>query len=65
MELLRAWIADRRQIVELTHNLRDDPRTWGLLPVDMVKHIAQAYETLGASFLARAPSSASGNGRCF
>jgi hypothetical protein len=47
MELMRVWIADRRQIVEITPSLWDDPRTWGLLLVDIAKHIALAYAQNG------------------
>jgi hypothetical protein len=47
MEMLRVWIADGSQHVSLTGNLWKDPASWGLLLVDLTKHIANAYQAQG------------------
>jgi hypothetical protein len=47
MEMLRVWIADGSQHVSLTGNLWKDPAAWGLLLVDLTKHIANAYQAQG------------------
>lgn len=47
MELLRVWIADGDQIVTITPNLWKDPAAWGLMLVDLVKHVAEAYAAQG------------------
>ncbi len=47
MELVRIWIADKKLIVTLSGNLWKDPRAWGLLLVDLAKHVANAYAQNG------------------
>jgi hypothetical protein len=44
MELARIWVADKRQVFIISPNLWDDPATWGMLLVDLAKHVARAYE---------------------
>ena len=46
-EMARIWLADGAQIVTLSSRLWDDPGAWGLMLVDMAKHVAKAYEAKG------------------
>jgi hypothetical protein len=47
MELLRVWIADGDQVVNISPALWNDPGTWGLMLVDLAKHGAAAYAAKG------------------
>lgn len=47
MELARIWIADGSQVVSLSPRLWDDPGAWGLMLVDMARHVACAYQDQG------------------
>ena len=47
MELARIWLVERKQVFVITPNLWDDPAAWGLLLVDLAKHVARAYEVQG------------------
>ena len=47
MELLRVWIVDKRLEVVLSGNLWKDSASWGLLLVDLARHVANAYEEQG------------------
>jgi hypothetical protein len=42
-EIARVWIADGRQHVTLNAPAWKDPAAWGLLLVDLAKHVANAY----------------------
>jgi len=44
MEMARVWIVDGHQHVVLSPNLWRDPASWGLLLVDIARHVASAYE---------------------
>jgi hypothetical protein len=44
IELLRVWAAKGKQHVSLSTNLWNDPATWGIMLVDLARHIAAAYE---------------------
>lgn len=44
IELVRVWAANGQQHVTLATGLWDDPANWGIMLVDLVKHIANAYE---------------------
>ena len=46
-EMARIWVADGEQIVVISPRMWDDPGAWGLMLVDMAKHIAQAYQAKG------------------
>lgn len=48
-EMARIWLADGDQVVALSSRLWDDPGTWGLMIVDLAKHVARAYEARGIS----------------
>ena len=47
MELARIWIVDGNQHVAINGNLWDDPAAWGLMLVDLAKHVANAYAKEG------------------
>jgi hypothetical protein len=43
LELIRVWGAHGRQHVSLATDLWDDPAVWGIVLVDLAKHLALAY----------------------
>lgn len=43
IELVRVWAAGGQQHVSLATGLWDDPANWGIMLVDLAKHIANAY----------------------
>ena len=47
MEMARVWIADGRQIVALSPNLWGDPGSWGLMLVDIARHLSKQYAEAG------------------
>jgi hypothetical protein len=49
MEMARIWIADGDQHVVLSPKLWDDPGAWGLMLVDLARHVARAYAQSGSS----------------
>ncbi|MEM6274082.1 MAG: DUF5076 domain-containing protein [Myxococcota bacterium] len=44
LEIARVWGADGEQHVTLAGELWDDPAAWGLVLVDLARHVANAYE---------------------
>ncbi|HLJ10044.1 MAG TPA: DUF5076 domain-containing protein [Planctomycetaceae bacterium] len=44
IELLRVWAAHGKQHVSLPADLWDDPAAWGIMLVDLAKHVASAYQ---------------------
>jgi hypothetical protein len=46
LELLRVWAAGGRQHVAISVNVWDDPAAWGLMLVDLAKHIAKSHTDL-------------------
>jgi hypothetical protein len=50
MEVLRVWIADGDQHISLSGNLWPDPAAWGLLLVDLTKHVASSYANQGRNY---------------
>ncbi len=44
VELVRVWAAKGKQHVSLATGLWDDPASWGIMLVDLAKHVANAYE---------------------
>jgi len=44
VELVRVWVAHGQQHVSLATNIWDDPAAWGIMLVDLARHIASAYE---------------------
>ena len=43
-ELLRVWASGGSQHVSIAAGLWDDPANWGIVLVDLAKHVANAYE---------------------
>jgi hypothetical protein len=43
-ELVRVWAASGKQHLSLAAGLWDDPATWGIMLVDLARHLARAYE---------------------
>lgn len=48
-ELARVWLADGSQVVVISERLWSDPGVWGIMLVDLAKHVAQAYAQRGTS----------------
>lgn len=46
-EILRVWAAFGKQYVTPDPSLWDDPGAWGLMLVDLARHVANAYEQSG------------------
>jgi len=44
VEIARIWVTGGRQEVCLRTGIWDDPAAWGILLVDLAKHVANAYE---------------------
>jgi Domain of unknown function (DUF5076) len=44
VELVRVWAAHGAQHVTLATEIWQDPAAWGILLVDLAKHIANAYQ---------------------
>lgn len=42
-ELLRIWAAKGKDHVTLATGLWEDPACWGIMLVDLIKHVANAY----------------------
>ena len=43
-EVVRVWIANRGQHVSLRVGVWQDPAAWGIMLVDLVRHVATAYQ---------------------
>jgi hypothetical protein len=43
-ELVRVWAAAGKQHVSLATGLWADPAAWGIMLVDLARHVARAYE---------------------
>lgn len=48
-ELIRVWAGDGDVHVSLATEIWDDPGSWGVLLVDLARHVANAYEERGRS----------------
>ena len=46
-EMARIWIANKRQHVSLPAPVWDNPELWGMMLVDLAKHVAKSYELNG------------------
>ncbi len=47
VEMLRVWAAGGKQHVTIAVSLWPDPANWGIMLVDLAKHIANAYVQSG------------------
>jgi hypothetical protein len=45
-ELARLWVANQALHVTLQSNVWQDPATWGVMLVDLARHVARAYAQL-------------------
>jgi hypothetical protein len=43
-EIARIWVAGDQQHVSLDAQIWDDPAAWGLMLVDLARHVAAAYQ---------------------
>jgi hypothetical protein len=43
VELARIWAAQGRQFVTIRTNIWKDPAAWGLMLVDLARHVANSY----------------------
>ena len=48
VELARVWAIDGAQHVSLRADAWPDPAAWGLMLVDLARHIANSYEQSGS-----------------
>jgi hypothetical protein len=46
-EILRVWAAGGQQHVSINTSLWDDPASWGIMLVDLARHVANAYSQSG------------------
>jgi hypothetical protein len=44
VEIARIWASHGKQVVSLNPSLWKDPAAWGLLLVDLARHVANVYE---------------------
>ena len=49
LELVRVWAAQGQQHVSLATEVWEDPGVWGILLVDLARHVARAYEQTAAA----------------
>lgn len=43
IELVRVWASDGRQHVSVATGVWNDPAAWGIMLVDLARHVAGAY----------------------
>jgi len=46
-EVLSVWVAAGSQHISLNPHIWNDPAAWGLLLVDLARHVANAYDQSG------------------
>lgn len=44
IELIRAWASGGKQHISLATGVWNDPASWGIMLVDLAKHIANSYQ---------------------
>lgn len=44
IELVRIWAASGQQHVSIATDVWENPAAWGIMLVDLAKHIAESYE---------------------
>ena len=47
IEMARIWVADGRQVVTLNSNIWSDPGNWGIMLVDLARHVSKQYSQAG------------------
>lgn len=43
VELVRVWAAEGKQHVTIRADIWNDPAAWGMMLVDLARHVASAY----------------------
>ena len=46
-EILRVWSSGAHQEFVIKHDIWDDPAAWGLLLVDLARHVSRAFQERG------------------
>ena len=46
-ELLRVWAAAGNQHISIATGVWENPTIWGIMLVDLLRHIARSYEKVG------------------
>ncbi len=46
VELLRVWASCGQQQISIATNVWEDPAAWGIMLVDLAKHIARSYDNI-------------------
>lgn len=46
-EMLRAWASGGKLHISIDAGVSDDPFAWGLILVDLARHVANAYDQSG------------------
>lgn len=46
-EILRVWSSGDHQVLIIKHDIWDDPAAWGLLLVDIARHVSRAFHERG------------------
>jgi hypothetical protein len=50
VEIMRLWVVrGQGQHISLRHNVWEDPAAWGMMLVDIARHVAKAYAAEGKS----------------
>jgi Domain of unknown function (DUF5076) len=44
VELVRVWASNKKQHVTLASEAWPDPAAWGIMLVDLARHVAQAFQ---------------------
>ena len=40
-EVIRIWVSQKTQVISIATNVWNDPLSWGIMLVDMMKHISR------------------------
>jgi len=43
LELVRVWAAGGKQLATVATNIWEDPAAWGIMLVDLARHVADSY----------------------
>ena len=46
-ELVRVWAAEGSQHVSIAADTWENPAAWGIMLVDLARHVSRAYEQMG------------------
>ncbi len=51
LELIRVWAASGQQRISIATGVWDNPTAWGIMLVDLARHIAQSYQDLDEAYV--------------